>query len=61
MSRHRQHLTAKADPRAPLHQMAVCQQGAWLRDSGTPINRPCVGAGAERQFRLLLIMFRLMI
>lgn len=38
MSKHRQPQTAKAEPRAPRHQMAVCRQGARQSASKSPSN-----------------------
>lgn len=50
MSRHRQHQTMKSGPQAPLHQMAVCQQGVGQRVQEVPIAGICADAKAEALF-----------
>ena len=50
MSRHRQHQTMKSGPQAPLHQMAVCQQGVGQRVQEVPIAGICADANAEALF-----------
>ena len=47
MSRHREHQTVKGGPQAPLHQMAVCQQGVGQRVQEGPIAGICADAKAE--------------
>lgn len=40
-------MTVKGGPQAPLHQMAVCQQGVGQRFQEVPIAGICADAKAE--------------